>query len=103
MYKVHVCQALYDIVYMYLLQSVNAGTAAAAGKAAESSSRLADSSGATTTSSRPPSKGFSLWDYVQHHHAKTPLFYNFNYEPPSPADGSSVLRPYSNISSLKVC
>uniref|UniRef100_A0A8C6YI37 SET binding factor 1 n=1 Tax=Naja naja TaxID=35670 RepID=A0A8C6YI37_NAJNA len=40
----------------------------------------------------------SVWDYVERLNKKSPVFFNYMY---APEDGE-VLRPYSNISSLKV-
>ncbi|XP_025030255.1 myotubularin-related protein 5-like isoform X2 [Python bivittatus] len=40
----------------------------------------------------------SIWDYMDRLNKKTPIFFNYLY---APEDGE-VLRPYSNISSLKV-
>ncbi|XP_063164802.1 myotubularin-related protein 5 isoform X7 [Candoia aspera] len=40
----------------------------------------------------------SIWDYMDRLNKKTPIFFNYMY---APEDGE-VLRPYSNISSLKV-
>ncbi|XP_069485612.1 myotubularin-related protein 5 isoform X10 [Ambystoma mexicanum] len=40
----------------------------------------------------------SIWDYMERLHKKTPIFFNYMY---APEDGE-VLRPYSNISNLKV-
>ncbi|XP_053108405.1 myotubularin-related protein 5 isoform X3 [Hemicordylus capensis] len=40
----------------------------------------------------------SIWDYVERLNKKTPIFFNYMY---APEDGE-VLRPYSNISNLKV-
>uniref|UniRef100_A0A674JZB6 SET binding factor 1 n=1 Tax=Terrapene triunguis TaxID=2587831 RepID=A0A674JZB6_9SAUR len=40
----------------------------------------------------------SIWDYIDRLNKKTPVFFNYMY---APEDGE-VLRPYSNISNLKV-
>uniref|UniRef100_A0A8C8RNG0 SET binding factor 1 n=1 Tax=Pelusios castaneus TaxID=367368 RepID=A0A8C8RNG0_9SAUR len=40
----------------------------------------------------------SIWDYIDRLNKKTPIFFNYVY---APEDGE-VLRPYSNISNLKV-
>ncbi|XP_043355942.1 myotubularin-related protein 5 isoform X19 [Dermochelys coriacea] len=40
----------------------------------------------------------SIWDYIDRLNKKTPIFFNYMY---APEDGE-VLRPYSNISNLKV-
>ncbi|XP_074832562.1 myotubularin-related protein 5 isoform X4 [Carettochelys insculpta] len=40
----------------------------------------------------------SIWDYIERLNKKTPIFFNYMY---APEDGE-VLRPYSNISNLKV-
>ncbi|XP_067387507.1 myotubularin-related protein 5 isoform X2 [Emydura macquarii macquarii] len=40
----------------------------------------------------------SVWDYIERLNKKTPVFFNYMY---APEDGE-VLRPYSNISNLKV-
>nr|XP_056701885.1 myotubularin-related protein 5 [Euleptes europaea] len=40
----------------------------------------------------------SVWDYIDRLNKKTPVFFNYMY---APEDGE-VLRPYSNISNLKV-
>lgn len=44
-------------------------------------------------------QGMSIWDYIEKHHRKTTLFMNFLY---SPTDEDAVLRPYSNISNLRI-
>ncbi|XP_053384706.1 myotubularin-related protein 13-like isoform X1 [Mercenaria mercenaria] len=43
--------------------------------------------------------GASLWEYIDKHHRKSPLFYNFMY---SPGEHDAVLRPYSYLSNLKI-
>ncbi|XP_052797634.1 myotubularin-related protein 13-like isoform X4 [Mya arenaria] len=43
--------------------------------------------------------GTPIWDYIDKHHRKTPLFHNFMF---SPADQEMVLRPYSNLSNMKI-
>ncbi|XP_025071226.1 myotubularin-related protein 5 isoform X4 [Alligator sinensis] len=40
----------------------------------------------------------SVWDYIDRLNKKTPVFFNYMYAP----EDSEVLRPYSNISNLKV-
>ncbi|XP_030072863.1 myotubularin-related protein 5 isoform X3 [Microcaecilia unicolor] len=40
----------------------------------------------------------SIWDYIERLNKKTPVYFNYMY---APEDGE-VLRPYSNISNLKV-
>uniref|UniRef100_A0A670ZWA8 SET binding factor 1 n=1 Tax=Pseudonaja textilis TaxID=8673 RepID=A0A670ZWA8_PSETE len=40
----------------------------------------------------------SVWDYVERLNKKSPIFFNYMYAP----EDEEVLRPYSNISSLKV-
>ncbi|XP_064634624.1 myotubularin-related protein 13-like isoform X5 [Lineus longissimus] len=43
--------------------------------------------------------GMSIWDYIDKYHKKSPVFSNFMF---SPQDQEMVLRPYSNISNLKI-
>ncbi|XP_060586000.1 myotubularin-related protein 5-like, partial [Ruditapes philippinarum] len=43
--------------------------------------------------------GASLWEYIEKHHRKSPIFYNFMY---SPGEQDTVLRPYSYLSNLKL-
>ncbi|ESO95293.1 hypothetical protein LOTGIDRAFT_232003 [Lottia gigantea] len=45
------------------------------------------------------SVGHSIWDYIEKQHRKSPIFSNFMY---SPEDQEQVMRPYSNISNLKI-
>ncbi|XP_048241880.1 myotubularin-related protein 13-like isoform X3 [Haliotis rufescens] len=45
------------------------------------------------------SVGGSIWDYIEKQHRRSAMFYNFMY---SPEDGDTVLRPYSNISNLRI-
>lgn len=45
--------------------------------------------------------GTSFWDYVEKLWAKSPVFYNFWYSP-NQDEGFQILRPYSNISNLKI-
>ncbi|XP_066524076.1 myotubularin-related protein 5 isoform X2 [Hoplias malabaricus] len=40
----------------------------------------------------------SVWDYIEHLHKKTPIFYNYMFCP----EEEEVLKPYSFISNLKV-
>ncbi|XP_043944593.1 myotubularin-related protein 5 [Protopterus annectens] len=40
----------------------------------------------------------TVWDYIERLHKRTPVFYNYMYAP----DDGEVLRPYSNISNLKI-
>ncbi|XP_038198614.1 myotubularin-related protein 5 isoform X2 [Arvicola amphibius] len=40
----------------------------------------------------------SVWEYVDRLSKKTPMFYNYTYAP----EDTEVLRPYSNVSNLKV-
>ncbi|KAM4615103.1 myotubularin-related protein 5 isoform 2-T2 [Polymixia lowei] len=40
----------------------------------------------------------SVWDYIDRLNKKTPIFYNYMFSP----EDEEVLRPYSNISNLKV-
>ncbi|XP_048780687.1 myotubularin-related protein 13-like isoform X2 [Ostrea edulis] len=44
-------------------------------------------------------QGTSIWDYIEKHHRKSTLFLNFQY---STRDQDVVLRPYSNISNLRI-
>eukprot|EP00105_Crassostrea_gigas_P044502 XP_019928650.1 PREDICTED: myotubularin-related protein 13 isoform X4 [Crassostrea gigas] len=44
-------------------------------------------------------QGLSIWDYIEKHHRKSTVFMNFLY---SPTDQDSVLRPYSNLSNLRI-
>ncbi len=46
-----------------------------------------------------PSQGATIWDYIEKHQKRLTVFYNFNY---TPLEQETVLRPYSNISSLKI-
>ncbi|XP_023930025.1 myotubularin-related protein 13 isoform X2 [Lingula anatina] len=43
--------------------------------------------------------GTSVWDYIDKHHRRSPVFYNFSYVS---MDGTNVLRPYSGIASLEL-
>jgi hypothetical protein len=43
--------------------------------------------------------GQSIWDYILNIHDQSPTFYNFLY---APSDQDNVLRPYSNITNLKI-
>ncbi|XP_050410421.1 myotubularin-related protein 13 isoform X2 [Patella vulgata] len=45
------------------------------------------------------SVGVSIWDYIDKQHRRSPIFTNFMY---SPEDQEQVMRPYSNISNLKI-
>ncbi|KAK3103033.1 hypothetical protein FSP39_015926, partial [Pinctada imbricata] len=45
------------------------------------------------------SSGMSVWDYIDKYHRKSSRFMNFLH---SPLDQEAVLRPYSQISNLKV-
>ncbi|XP_075409554.1 myotubularin-related protein 5 isoform X3 [Tenrec ecaudatus] len=47
---------------------------------------------------RGPQPCRSVWEYVDRLSKKTPVFYNYMYAP----EDSEVLRPYSNVSNLKV-
>lgn len=40
-----------------------------------------------------------MFDYIERHATRTPLFYNFYYVPDTE---NPVLRPYSNLSSLLI-
>ncbi|XP_022823540.1 myotubularin-related protein 5 isoform X1 [Spodoptera litura] len=48
---------------------------------------------------RAPTLGHSLFDYIDRHHQKSPIFYNFLYTPDL---DNPVLRPVSSISALEV-
>ncbi|KAJ8023558.1 Myotubularin-related protein 13 [Holothuria leucospilota] len=41
----------------------------------------------------------SLWDYIEKTHKKSQLFFNFMY---TPTPHSQILRPYTNLSKLKI-
>ncbi|KAL5006472.1 hypothetical protein ScPMuIL_015278 [Solemya velum] len=45
------------------------------------------------------SHGTSVWEYIEKHHRRSHVFYNFLY---SPEEQQHVLRPYSNLANLKV-
>ncbi|XP_062850803.1 myotubularin-related protein 5 isoform X2 [Trichomycterus rosablanca] len=47
---------------------------------------------------RNPQVCKSVWDYIDRLHKKTPTFYNYMFSP----EEDEVLKPYSNISNLKV-
>ncbi|XP_066214865.1 myotubularin-related protein 5 isoform X2 [Saccopteryx leptura] len=47
---------------------------------------------------RAPQACRSVWEYVDRLSKRTPVFYNYMYAP----EDSEVLRPYSNVSNLKV-
>ncbi|XP_047027806.1 LOW QUALITY PROTEIN: myotubularin-related protein 5 [Helicoverpa zea] len=73
------------MVYLY-----EAGGEAGAGSEEE---------GAGGSAGRAPSLGHSLFDYIDRHHQKSPIFYNFLYTPDL---DNPVLRPVSSISNLEV-
>ncbi|XP_063895627.1 myotubularin-related protein 5 [Helicoverpa armigera] len=73
------------MVYLY-----EAGGEAGAGSEEE---------GAGGSAGRAPSLGHSLFDYIDRHHQKSPIFYNFLYTPDL---DNPVLRPVSSISALEV-
>ncbi|XP_026736856.1 myotubularin-related protein 5 isoform X1 [Trichoplusia ni] len=50
-------------------------------------------------SPRAPTLGHSLFDYIDRHHQKSPIFYNFLYTPDL---DNPVLRPVSSVSALEV-
>jgi len=52
-----------------------------------------------TSPKHSSSQGLSIWDYIDKHHKRSPVFYNYMY---SPLEQETVLRPYSNISNLKL-
>ncbi|XP_002739269.2 myotubularin-related protein 5-like [Saccoglossus kowalevskii] len=54
--------------------------------------------GCVGNSGTKPTQIKSLWEYIDRIHSKSPLFYNFQYAPVR----DSVLRPYSNIASLRI-
>lgn len=43
--------------------------------------------------------GMSVWDYIDKHHRRSPIFCNFFY---SVHDQEMVLRPYSHLANLKI-
>lgn len=49
--------------------------------------------------SSTPAIGLSIWDYIEKHHRRSTIFFNFMY---SPSDHDVVLRPYSNLSHLVI-
>ncbi|XP_021368098.1 myotubularin-related protein 13-like [Mizuhopecten yessoensis] len=55
--------------------------------------------GFATRHQHQSSLGMSVWDYIDKHHRKSSIFWNFYY---SPHDQEVVLRPYSNMSNLCV-
>nr|XP_049697563.1 myotubularin-related protein 5 isoform X1 [Helicoverpa armigera] len=73
------------MVYLY-----EAGGEAGAGSEEE---------GAGGSAGRAQSLGHSLFDYIDRHHQKSPIFYNFLYTPDL---DNPVLRPVSSISALEV-
>ncbi|KAL3842272.1 hypothetical protein ACJMK2_020304 [Sinanodonta woodiana] len=60
---------------------------------------LDEESGFAPKHAQQSSMGMSIWDFIDKHHRKSPIFYNFLY---SPVDQEAVLRPYSNLSNLKI-
>jgi len=48
---------------------------------------------------RKTSQGLNIWDYIDQHQRRNPVFLNFRY---SPVDAETVLRPHSNIANLKI-
>ncbi|KAJ0172559.1 hypothetical protein K1T71_011698 [Dendrolimus kikuchii] len=55
--------------------------------------------GSFGTSPRAPAMGHSVFEYIDKHHQKSPIFYNFLYTPDLV---NPVLRPVSSICSLEV-
>ncbi|KAJ8728742.1 hypothetical protein PYW07_006438 [Mythimna separata] len=74
------------MVYLY-----GAGGEAGAGSEEEA--------GPGAAGGRAPQLGHSLFDYIDRHHQKAPVFYNFLYTPDL---DNPVLRPVSSISALEV-
>ncbi|XP_030845360.1 myotubularin-related protein 13 isoform X1 [Strongylocentrotus purpuratus] len=56
-------------------------------------SRIDESGDSDSETPSPPLK--SLWDYMDKYHPRSPIFYNFQFAP-----HTTVLRPYTNTSSL---
>ncbi|CAH1786112.1 unnamed protein product [Owenia fusiformis] len=48
---------------------------------------------------RPQSIGQSIWDYIEKFHRRSPIFFNFEY---TELENHVVLRPFSNISNLRI-
>ncbi|XP_071510955.1 LOW QUALITY PROTEIN: myotubularin-related protein 13-like [Diadema antillarum] len=61
-------------------------------------SRIDESGDSDSETSSPPLK--SLWAYIDKYHGRSPLFYNLQFAPHTTVN--EILRPYTNISSLKV-
>jgi myotubularin-related protein 5/13 len=55
--------------------------------------------GLRTSNSNQPKLGSSVFDYIEKHHVRTPVFYNFKY---ASDPNHKVLRPQSAISMLEV-
>lgn len=51
--------------------------------------------------SLPNAMGQSVWEYIMSVHKHSSVFYNFQYAPPQ-SEQDAVLRPYSNVSNLKL-
>lgn len=55
--------------------------------------------GLRTSSSNQPKLGISIFDYIEKHHVRSPIFYNFKY---TSNPNQQVLRPQSALSALEV-
>ncbi|XP_074660812.1 myotubularin-related protein 13-like [Tubulanus polymorphus] len=53
-----------------------------------------------SSSASMKSSPLSIWDYMDKYNKKSPVFHNFMYS--GPCDQDWILRPYSNISNLKI-
>uniref|UniRef100_A0A0L8FQN0 PH domain-containing protein n=1 Tax=Octopus bimaculoides TaxID=37653 RepID=A0A0L8FQN0_OCTBM len=58
-----------------------------------------EESGFSPKHSSTPVIGLSIWDYIEKHHRRSTVFFNFMY---SPSDYDVVLRPYSNLQNLVI-
>ncbi len=54
---------------------------------------------ARKSSSGPSSAGVNVFDYIDMHAARSPIFHNYAY---SPELGGDVLRPFSHVSDLRI-
>lgn len=55
--------------------------------------------GIRSSNNNQPKLGTSIFDYIERHHVRTPVFYNFKY---ASDPNHQVLRPQSSISMLEV-
>lgn len=55
--------------------------------------------GLRSSNTNQPKLGISIFDYIERHHVRTPVFYNFKY---TTDPNQQVLRPQSSVSMLEV-